>query len=82
MNIENILNQISSHVWGPITLSLLLGVGIYLMFLLKGFPLLKINIGLQSLFKKSDNKNDGDISPFESLMTALSGTVGTGNAYY
>ena len=50
MNIENILNQISSHVWGPITLSLLLGVGIYLMFLLKGFPLLKINIGLQSLF--------------------------------
>lgn len=79
MNIENILNQISSHVWGPITLSLLLGVGIYLMFLLKGFPLLKINIGLQSLFKKSDNKNDGDISPFESLMTALSGTVGTGN---
>ena len=49
------------------------------MFGLKGFPLLNLNLGIKYLFKKSDSKDTGDISSFESLMTALSATVGTGN---
>tara|TARA_X000000368_G_scaffold166940_1_gene131708 strand:+ start:3054 stop:4397 length:1344 start_codon:yes stop_codon:yes gene_type:complete len=79
MNIEILLNNISGLVWGPITLLFLLGVGVYLMFGLKGFPLLNLNLGIKYLFKKSDSKDTGDISSFESLMTALSATVGTGN---
>ena len=79
MNIFNLLNEISSIVWGPVTLSLLLGVGIYLTFGLKAFPITNIIYGIRSLFKKDEKQSDGDISSFQSLMTALSATVGTGN---
>ena len=79
MNLSNILNEISSIVWGPITLTLLLGVGIYLTFGLKGFPITNVAYGFKSLFKKDGKQSDGDISSFQSLMTALSATVGTGN---
>ncbi len=37
MNFTELLNNISNIVWGPITLTLLLGVGIYLTFGLKAF---------------------------------------------
>ena len=79
MTIESILNQISGFIWGPLTLIFLLGVGVYLMLGLKGFPLKDLGYGFKSLFKKSKKDDLGDISPFESLMTALSATVGTGN---
>jgi AGCS family alanine or glycine:cation symporter len=79
MTIESILNQISGFIWGPLTLIFLLGVGVYLMLGLKGFPLKDLGYGFKSLFKKSKEDDLGDISPFESLMTALSATVGTGN---
>jgi len=79
MNLENILNSISGFIWGPITLFFLLGVGIYLMIGLHAYPIKNLKHGFKALFKKSDDKDDGDISSFESLMTALSATVGTGN---
>jgi AGCS family alanine or glycine:cation symporter len=77
--LENILNSISSFIWGPITLFFLLGVGVYLMIGLQAYPIKNLKHGFKVLFKKSDDKDDGDISSFESLMTALSATVGTGN---
>jgi len=76
---EDALNIISGIVWGPITLILLLVVGIYLTFGLKGFPFFNLGYGFKSLFKKSKTEDDGEISSFDSLMTALSATVGTGN---
>ena len=79
MNLSNLLNEISSLVWGPITLTLLLGVGVYLTFGLKAFPITNIAYGFKSLFIKEGKATDGDISSFQSLMTALSATVGTGN---
>ena len=79
MMLENILNSISSFIWGPITLFFLLGVGVYLMIGLQAYPIKNLKHGFKVLFKKSDDKDDGDISSFESLMTALSATVGTGN---
>ena len=79
ISLENILNIISGVIWGPMTLILLLAVGIYLTFGLKGFPFFNLGYGFKSLFKKSQDKDDGEISSFDSLMTALSATVGTGN---
>ncbi len=72
------LNQLSSFLWGPFTLVFLLLVGVYLMYGLSAYPLTNVGYALRSLFKKED-KESGDISSFESLMTALSATVGTGN---
>ncbi|MBT6331949.1 MAG: sodium:alanine symporter family protein, partial [Gammaproteobacteria bacterium] len=78
-SLENTLNIMSGIIWGPITLILLLVVGIYLTFGLKGFSFFNLGYGFKSLFKKSKTEDDGEISSFDSLMTALSATVGTGN---
>jgi AGCS family alanine or glycine:cation symporter len=60
-------------------LALLLGVGIYLTLGLKLMPWRKLGHGFKLLFSKQADKSQGDISPFQALMTALSATIGTGN---
>ena len=77
--ITSILNQLSSFIWGPIMLTLLLGVGIYLSIGLKFMPWRNIGHGFKLLLSGQAEKDQGDISPFQALMTALSATIGTGN---
>jgi len=77
--LTSLLNKLSSFIWGPIMLALLLGVGIYLTLGLKFMPWRKIGYGFKLLFSRHADKNQGDISPFQALMTALSATIGTGN---
>ncbi len=77
--LTSLLNTLSSFIWGPIMLFLLLGVGVYLTLGLKLMPWLKIGHGFKLLFSKQVDKSQGDISPFQALMTALSATIGTGN---
>ena len=60
-----ILGEISSIVWGPFTLVLLLGVGVFLTIGLKFFSVKKINFAFRELFGKGDKGVDGDITPFE-----------------
>ena len=73
------LNQLSSFIWGPFMLTLLLGVGVYLSIGLKLMPWRKIGHGFKLLFSGRADKDQGEISPFQALMTALSATIGTGN---
>jgi len=77
--LNSILSELSSFIWGPIMLALLLGVGVYLTLGLKLLPWLKIGHGFKLLFSGDADKDQGDISPFQALMTALSATIGTGN---
>lgn len=79
--IQQILSDVSSFVWGPPMLILLVGTGIYLTFLLKGiqFRTLLHSLWLALIKRKDDGDNPGDISHFQALMTALAATVGTGN---
>ena len=74
-----LLNKLSNFIWGPIMLALLLGVGIYLSLGLKLMPWRKLGHGFKLLFSGRADKDQGDISPFQALMTALSATIGTGN---
>lgn len=68
-------------VWGPLMLILIVGTGLFLTVRLKFLPWRNLGYALRSIFRKSDSaeKSAGDISPFQSLMTALSATVGVGN---
>jgi len=62
-------------------LILLVGTGIFLTMRLKFLPWINLGYAIKSIFKK-DGKEDfaqGDISSFQSLMTALAATIGTGN---
>ncbi len=77
--LTSLLNKLSSFIWGPIMLALLLGVGIYLTLGLRLMPWRKIGHGFKLLFSGKADKDQGDISPFQALMTALSATIGTGN---
>ena len=60
-------------------LALILGTGLYLSIGLAGLPLRKIGYGFRLLYQGRKGSGEGDISPFNALMTSLSATVGTGN---
>ena len=73
------LNTLSGFIWGPITLILILGTGIFLSLGLKGFTFTYILVAFKQIFRKDEKATDGEITSFQSLTTALSATVGTGN---
>jgi AGCS family alanine or glycine:cation symporter len=60
-------------------LVLILGTGLYLFFGLKLMTLRKLGYGFRMLWKGRAQIGQGDITPFNALMTSLSATIGTGN---
>ncbi len=76
--VETIVATLSSWVWGPPMLTLLLGTGLYLTILLKGMQFRALPLAFKLIFHK-DHHHEGDISHFAALMTALAATVGIGN---
>ncbi|QFU76018.1 sodium:alanine symporter family protein [Halioglobus maricola] len=74
-----LINTVNGWAWGPVTLVLLLGTGIYLTAGLKLATLRKIPAAIALLLKGRKGEGEGDISPFSALMTSLSATIGTGN---
>lgn len=81
--LTSIFTTINGVVWGPLMLALILGVGLFLSIGLKLMPILKIGMGFRLMFDgtkaKEGEEKEGEIPPFQALMTALSATVGTGN---
>jgi len=77
--LESILNEISSFVWGPVMLVLLLGIGVYLTLGLRLFTWRNVCSAIKLLWRGKSSDKQGDITPFQALMTALSATIGTGN---
>ncbi len=74
------MKALNGFVWGPPMMILLLGVGLFLTIGLRFLSIIKVGYGFKQLFKKRTGEaEDGDVSPFAALMTALSSTVGTGN---
>ncbi|WP_027178719.1 alanine/glycine:cation symporter family protein [Maridesulfovibrio bastinii] len=82
MDLLQFLNSVDSFVWGPPLLVLLVGTGIYLTFRLGVLQVIKLPLALRYVFcpeKEVSKDAEGDVSPFASLCTALSATIGTGN---
>lgn len=81
--VSEIISAINGVVWGPLMLVLILGVGLFLTFGLKLMPVLKLGTGFKLLWggriPDKDGSKEGEISPFNALMTSLSATIGTGN---
>ena len=78
MDLSKILADVNDFVWGPVMLALLVGTGVFLTVRLKFLPWRNLWYAICMIFQ-SKSRHEGDISPFQSLMTALSATVGTGN---
>ena len=79
--LTNIVSEINSIVWGIPMLVLILGTGLFLQLGLKLMPILKIGFGFNLLWKgrKPAEGAQGEITPFNALMTSLAATIGTGN---
>ena len=75
------LQWLNGAVWGVPALVLILGVGLYLS-LRTGFVQLTLFPRAMKLFAcrlRQTGSEDGTVSPFQALCTALAATVGTGN---
>ena len=77
--ITDLISQINSLVWGPAMLVLILGTGLFLMVGLRLMPIRRLGYGFRMLWQGRKGEGEGDISPFNALMTSLSATIGTGN---
>ncbi len=77
--IRSLVGDLNALVWGVPMLVLILGTGLFLMVGLKLMPLRHIGYGFRMLWAGRRSDKEGDITPFNALMTSLSATVGTGN---
>ncbi len=75
-----IIINLSDLIWGAPLLILLLGGGLYFLFLSRLAPIKYIGHAIQILRGKYDDpEEDGQLHHFQALATALAGTVGMGN---
>lgn len=77
---SRILEQLNDWVWGIPTLTLILGLGIYLTIRTNFVQIRLFPQAIRTFFAQLKPKNTGDgVSPMQALCTALAATVGTGN---
>ncbi len=77
---QQVLDQISGMVWGPVTIILLVGTGIYITLIVKAIQIRKFLYAWGLISGKYDNpEDDGEVTHFQALSAALSATIGTGN---
>ncbi|MDH5561050.1 MAG: sodium:alanine symporter family protein [Deltaproteobacteria bacterium] len=77
---NDLLNNLNSWAWGPVTIILLVGTGIFLTFLVGGIQVRWFIYAFRLIMGKFDNPDDqGEITHFQALSSALSATIGTGN---
>ena len=73
----DIVEKISTAVWGWPMIILLLGTHVFMTIRLR-FPQLKVGKAIR-LSVTRDKQSQGDVSQFGALATALAATIGTGN---
>ncbi len=76
----DVLGTISGFVWGLPTIILLVGTGVFITILLKVVQFRHFSYAWKLISGKYDNPDDeGEVTHFQALSTALSATIGTGN---
>jgi len=81
VQVLEVITNIRDFIWGVPLIVLLVGTGIFLTLRLRGLQIrgLLYSLKIALIKRKEDDKEEGDISHFQALMTALAATVGTGN---
>lgn len=75
---DDILALVRDWVWAFPLLTLLLGTGAYLTFLLRGVQFRYLGYAFKQIYAEQRKQSTGDINPYEALMTTLAGAIGTG----
>ncbi len=81
LSFAEIVGAINKIVLGPVTLFLIVGTGVFLTFRLGFLQVRDLPYALKLTFSRSkkDKPDQGDISHFQSLMTAMAATLGIVN---
>ena len=75
-----LLDNVAGWLWGMPLLFIVLGGGFFFTVYSRMVPFLYLRHSLEILLGKYDSRRDpGEISHFQALCSALSGTVGMGN---
>ena len=77
--ISNFLSVVDDFVWGVPLIVLILATGIFLTIRLKGLQITKLPHSIKHLIANEKSGEEGEVSSFAALCTALSATIGTGN---
>ena len=85
MNMVNFVQSFNNVLWNYILLIVLIGCGVYTTIKLKFPQFTRLFPAMAQLIR--DIKNDveveeGEMTPFQSLSTAVAAQVGTGNFMY
>lgn len=80
-NIADAMNAFAAFMWSTPLVVLLVGGGLFFVLHSRGLPYRYFRHGIEILSGKYDDPSgdQGDISHFKALATALSGTLGLGN---
>ena len=80
-NLMGMLTTIQSYVWGPPTLLLLIGTGLYFTIKLRGLQITKFPRAVRAIFEKESGtgSGEGDVSAFATLCTTMAADIGTGS---
>ena len=82
-NLLDIVVAVNGFLWNFLLLFILCGVGIYYTFKLKFIQVRKFGEGFRLVFGNlklnGEKKEHGEMTPFQSLATAIAAQVGTGN---
>jgi AGCS family alanine or glycine:cation symporter len=69
----------SDAIFGPWTMALLFGTGVFLTFRLRFVQVVRLGDAVRAMAPAGETDTRGALSPFQSFMTALAATIGTGN---
>jgi AGCS family alanine or glycine:cation symporter len=69
----------SNAVWGPWTIVLLFGTGLFLTIRLRFVQIVRLPEALRTMVPAASAGARGALSPFQAFMTALGASIGTGN---
>ena len=80
-SLMGMLTTIQSYVWGPPTLLLLIGTGLYFTIKLRGLQITKFPRAVRAIFEKESGtgSGEGDVSAFATLCTTMAADIGTGS---
>ena len=73
-----LVGKVGGFAWGPIMIFFLVGTGVLLTIGTRVVQFRKLFYAFKLLVSK-EHTGEGDITPFQALMTSLSATIGTGN---
>lgn len=78
-SLQALLNQLVGLLWGPPLVTLLVGGGCFFLVYSRLLPYRHLGQSLKLLLRPADRDDPGQLSHFQALSTALSGTLGMGN---